>query len=79
MTVIVEPEKTAFKSKTRIDTHSGEATVKIVLLPSEKGSTLKGKNLLPLGVNSFLFRVDPLSEGDWCAKTQKKKQKLSPL
>ena len=24
------------------------------LLPSEKGSTLKGKNLLPVGANSFL-------------------------
>ena len=28
-----------------------------------KGSTLKGKNLLRLGANSFLFRVDPFSEG----------------
>ena len=32
--------------------------------PSEKGSTLKGKNLLPKGANSFHFRVDPFSEGD---------------
>ena len=35
-----------------------------LLLPSEKGSFLKGKNLLPRGVNSFLlekipFRADP--------------------
>ena len=29
--------------------------VKIILLSSEKGSTLKGKNLLPLGANSFLL------------------------
>ena len=29
--------------------------IKIVLLPSEKGSTLKGKNLLPVGANSFLL------------------------
>ena len=31
-------------------------------LPSEKGSTLKGKNLLPVGAN-FPFRVDPFLEG----------------
>ena len=30
---------------------------------SDKGSLLKGKNLLPLGANSFLFRADPFSEG----------------
>ena len=29
--------------------------VKIIWLPSEKGSTLKGKNLLPVGANSFLL------------------------
>ena len=33
-----------------------------LFFPSEKGSTLKGKNLLPLA-----FRVDPFSEGDLCA------------
>ena len=32
-------------------------------LPSEKGSTLKGKNLLP-------FRVRPFSEGIWFAGEQ---------
>ena len=31
--------------------------------PSEKGSTLKGKNLLPFGSKFFPFRVDPFSEG----------------
>ena len=32
----------------RMDTPSGEATLsKLVCIPSEKGSTLKGKNLLP--------------------------------
>ena len=30
-------------------------TVKIVLLPSEKGSTLKGKSLLPVRGSSFLL------------------------
>ena len=29
--------------------------MKNVLPPSDKGSTLKGKNLLPVGANSFLF------------------------
>ena len=29
----------------------------------EKGSTLKGKNLLPMGVNSFPFGVDLISRG----------------
>ena len=29
--------------------------IKIGLPSSEKGSTLKGKNLLPLGANSFLL------------------------
>ena len=33
---------------------SGEITVKMFCFPSEKGSTLKGKNLLPRGANSFL-------------------------
>ena len=37
----------------RADPFSRE-TVKIAAAPSEKGSTLKGKNLLPLGANSFL-------------------------
>ena len=39
-----------------IDTLSGEVTVSIYFChPSEKGSTLNGKNLLPLGANSFLL------------------------
>ena len=33
----------------------------LFLLPSEKGSSLKGKNLLPI----FPFRVDPFSEMAW--------------
>ena len=35
------------------DTGSRDATFRIVKLPSEKRSTLKGKNLLPAGANSF--------------------------
>ena len=34
---------------------SGEATLSIYGTPSEKESTLKGKNLLPMGANSFLL------------------------
>ena len=46
---------------------------------SEKRSTLKGKNLLPLGANSFLlektlFRRDLMSRG-----TNRMSQKLPPL
>ena len=33
----------------------GAIFVKSFCLPSEKGSTLKGKNLLPLGAGSFLL------------------------
>ena len=54
--------------------------------PSEKGSALKGKNLLPWGANSFLFektsfqnhgnnffpfRADPLSERVWLTRVGK--------
>ena len=37
-----------------IDTLSGRDNSELCLL-SEKGSTLKGKNLLPRGANSFLL------------------------
>ena len=40
----------------------GGNSVKMYLPPSEKKFTLKGKNLLPLGAKSFLFRVDSFSE-----------------
>ena len=36
----------------------------VFCLPSEKGSTLKGKNLLRRGANSSL--LDPFSEGSNC-------------
>ena len=32
-------------------------------LPSEKGSTLKGKNLLPLGAVSFLLELAVFQKG----------------
>ena len=43
----------------KVETLSREATVKIVFLPIEKWSTQKGKNLLPLGANSFLSEKIP--------------------
>ena len=52
-------------------------SVKLILLPSEKESSLKGKNLLPVGANSFLLEKTPLAEGTWCAETKKKKKKKS--
>ena len=47
-----------------MDTLSGEVTLsKVFCLPSEKGSTLKGKNLLPVGANSFLLELIPFQKG----------------
>ena len=60
---------------------SGEVTLsKWFCLPSEKVSTLKGKNLLPIefapmGSKFFPFRVDSFSEGNWCAGMQKESHK----
>ena len=57
------------------DTLTGRQLLSKFYLPSEKWSTLKGKNLLP-----FLFRVDPFPEGTWYVKMQNRKsQKLSSL
>ena len=56
-----------FKGK---DTLSGEAAVKMFYLPTEKGSTLKGNNLLP-----FPIRVDTFLEGDWCAGKETRSHK----
>ena len=39
-----------------MDTLTREVTLsKLILSPSEKGSALKRKNLLPLGTNSFIL------------------------
>ena len=49
-----------------INTLSGEADlVKIFYFHSEKGSTLKAKNLLLLGANSFLLEWN-LSQKGFC-------------
>ena len=59
--------------------HFQGGTCQIFCLSSEKESTLKEKNLLPRE-KFFSFRVDPFSEGDWCAeKANKKSKKLFPL
>ena len=33
----------------------------------KRGLFYKRKEFAPLGANSFLYRADPFSEGDWCA------------
>ena len=40
----------------------------------EKGSTLKGKNLLPVGANSFLLEKIPLQK---CLDLQESKQEVT--
>ena len=49
----------------RVDTLSRVATElsKLSCHLSEKGPTLKGKNLLPVGANSFLFEKTPFRKG----------------
>ena len=49
--------------------------IKIIFLPSEKGSTQKGKNLLPNGANSFLLEQTPFREGLAFSKVNRKSQK----
>ena len=44
-------------------TFSGGNSVKIILSPFWNKSTLKGKNLLPIGSKFFPFKVDLFSEG----------------
>ena len=40
----------------------GRLLLELFSLPSEKGCTLKGKNLLPRGANSFLLEYTPLQK-----------------
>ena len=40
----------------------GSNSFKIVFLPSGKGSSIKGKNLLPVGANSFLLEKTPFQK-----------------
>ena len=61
-----------------IDTLSGETALTkcFFYLPSEMGSTLKGKNLLPLGANSFLVEESPFQKG---FVVQTNKQEVSKI
>ena len=56
----------------------GGGAFMIVLAPSEKGSTLKVKNLLPRGAVSSLFRVDSFIQDACCAGKQKESHKKYP-
>ena len=58
-TPLIKIEELSFRET---DTLSKEITLSILFFrPSEKRSTLKGKNLLPGGSKFFPFRVDPFS------------------
>ena len=60
-----------------MDIHSAEITLSnLFWLPSEKGSTLKGKNLHTLEANSVLLQKSPLSEVAWCIQKQTGCQKV---
>ena len=48
-------------------------------LPSGKGSTLKGKNLLPLGANSFFYRRPLLRRGLAYISANRKSQNYLPV
>ena len=65
----MNPDFTPQKSALRCtDTHPREAALSVLFcLPSEKGSSLKEKNLLPPGANSFLLNKT-FSKGVWCTK-----------
>ena len=46
-----------------MDTHSGKATLSKLFCLFETRSTLKGKNLLPRGANSFLLELTSFQKG----------------
>ena len=55
------------------DTLWGEVTLsKLFSFPYEKESTLKEKNLLPLGANSFLLEWTPFQKGLGMRKANRK-------
>ena len=63
-----------------VDTLSGEATLSKFDCLLKKGSTLKGKNLLPFGAKFFPFRVDPFfRRGLVSKKANRKSTKLFPM
>ena len=54
----------------------GDKSVKIDLHSFEKGSTLKGKNFLPMGANSFLLEQIPFQKG---FSSQERKQEVAKV
>ena len=59
--------------------HNYSNSVRIVFVPSANGSTLKGKNLLPLGANSFLLERTPFQKVLVSRIANSKSQNLFPL
>ena len=51
----------------------------LLLHPSEKGSSLKGKNLPQMGADSFLLEKTPFSRDLACRKANRKSQKVVSL
>ena len=63
-----------------MDIFSWEATLsELLCFPSDKGSTLKEKNLLPVGANSFLLMQILFRSGFVCRKPYRKSQKVVSL
>ena len=62
-----------------MDIMSEEVTVKQFCLLLKKGSTLKGKNLLPLGANSFLLEKTPFQKGPGLQESEQKVTKVGSL
>ena len=52
-------------------TFRGGTFVKIVFIPSLKWVYSKRKEFAPSGSKFFPFRVDPISQGDFCAREQR--------
>ena len=82
-TLILQTDQIFLDTKAHLsgmDTLSGEATLsKLFCLPSGKGSSLKGKNLLPGGANSFLLEYTPFRRGLMFWNANRKSKKLPSL
>ena len=62
-----------------MNTLSGDAgMLKLFCLPSEKGSTLKGKNLLHQGANSFLLELNPFQKGGMLESNHEVRKRAKP-
>ena len=57
----------------------GEGNTVKILSPSDKGTTPKGKSLLPVGVNSFFLRGDIFWERFGMQESKEEVKKMSPL